>query len=166
MEHVTRDPEGRGGWLSRKRFRIIGLTELAVAAVLTIGLVALFSSHTGGSGGRPQHVTLTIKSDGEHGKKGSDGKWHDAFLPADLTARAGVPVTVTVYNYDDMPHTFTAPALAVDQVIPKGTEEAPSKVTFTFTPEKRGVFDWFCRLPCDPWSMLHFGFMRGHVTVS
>jgi hypothetical protein len=27
-------------------------------------------------------ISLAVKSDTEHAKKGSDGNWHDAFLPA------------------------------------------------------------------------------------
>jgi plastocyanin len=115
-------------------------------------------------------VRVVIKSDEEEGRKGPDGKWHDAFLPADFSVKAGATVKVTVYNYDDMPHSFTAAGLGVNQMIPAGggsTEEAPGKVTFTFkAPMKAGSYEWYCAVPCDPWAMAHDGFMRGKVTVS
>jgi uncharacterized cupredoxin-like copper-binding protein len=110
-------------------------------------------------------ATLVIRSDGEQGKKGSDGKWHDAFLPANFTVLAGVPVKVTIYNYDDMPHSFTSSTLHLNKVIAKGSETAPSKTTFTFTAPKAGKFLWWCALPCDSYSMSHVGFMRGYVNV-
>ena len=114
-----------------------------------------------------QAVTLRVKSDTEHGKLGPDGSWHDAFLPAGFTVRAGESVTVTVYNYDDMPHSFTSQALGVNQTILGGSASAPSKTTFTFTaPSQPGNYLWWCALPCDPYSMSTIGFMRGYVTVS
>lgn len=113
-----------------------------------------------------EHVNLVIKSDTEHGKKGSDGQWHDAYLPANFTVQQGDEVVVTVRNYDDMPHTFTAPGLKVSAVIPKGSETKAGVATFTFTASKAGSYLWWCALPCDPWSMSHLGFMRGHVTVA
>jgi heme/copper-type cytochrome/quinol oxidase subunit 2 len=106
-----------------------------------------------------------IKSDEQQGKKGPDGKWHDAFLPANFTALAGVPVRVTVFNYDDMPHSFTSSALHVNKVIPSAKGEKPSKTTFVFTPKKAGKFLWWCAVPCDPWAMGHAGYMRGYVKV-
>jgi plastocyanin len=117
-----------------------------------------------------ENVKLVIKSDDEEGRKGSDGNWHDAFLPADFSVKAGATVKVTVYNYDDMPHSFTAAGLGVNQTIPAGggsMKEAPGKVTFTFTaPMKAGSYEWYCALPCDPWAMAHEGFMKGKVTVT
>lgn len=113
-----------------------------------------------------ESVKLVIKSDEEHAKKGSDGKYHDAYLPADFTVKAGATVKVTVYNYDDMPHTFTDPGLGTNVEIAAGDENKPSKTTFTIhAPQKAGSYEWFCALPCDPWSMSHKGFMRGDVKV-
>jgi plastocyanin len=79
----------------------------------------------------------------------------------------GYIVTVTVSNYDDMPHSFTSPSLAVNETIPAGSANAPTKTTFTFTaPSKAGSYPWWCALPRDPWAMAHDGYMRGHVIVS
>lgn len=112
-------------------------------------------------------LALVVKSDGEHARKGPDGKWHDAFLPADVSVKAGQRVTVTVSNYDDMPHTFTAPGLHVNATIPAGAEKKAGKATFTFTaPAKPGAYPWICAMPCDPWAMAHDGYMKGYLTVT
>lgn len=113
----------------------------------------------------PETVNLVVKSDDEHGKMGSDGNWHDAFLPADFTVHAGAVVTVTVQNYDNSPHSFSSSDLNVNQVIKAGSEDTPSTTTFTFTASKAGSYTWKCDPACDPWAMNHDGFMRGVVTV-
>lgn len=100
-------------------------------------------------------------------KRGRDGKWHDAAVPAIFTVHAGDKVTVTAYNHDSSPHTFTASTLNTNQVIPGGSAGNPSQATFTFTaPTKPGRYQWWCSIPCDPYSMAHVGFMRGYVTVT
>jgi len=114
-----------------------------------------------------EEVKLVIKTDEEHGKLGPEGTWHDAYLPADFSVKAGATVKVTVYNYDDAPHTFTAPGLGTNAEIAGGSENKPSKTTFTFhAPRKAGSYEWYCAMPCDPFSMTRFGFMKGHVTVT
>lgn len=117
---------------------------------------------------RTEDVRLAIKSDVEHGKRGPDGKWHDAFLPADFTVHAGDKVVVTVANYDDGSHSFTSTTLGpVNVSIPGGSATKPSETTFTFTaPSQPGTYSWYCAMPCDPWAMAHVGFMRGDVTVT
>ncbi len=115
----------------------------------------------------PQSLKILVKADDEHGRLGPDHQWHDAFLPADFAVHAGATVTITFYNYDSGPHTFTAPSMNVNQVIPGGGSlGAPKVVTLTFTaPSKPGTYQWWCSVPCDPWAMSHDGYMRGHVTV-
>jgi heme/copper-type cytochrome/quinol oxidase subunit 2 len=113
-----------------------------------------------------RHVTLTIKSDAEHAKKGSDGKWHDAYLPGNFTIKAGARVVVTVRNYDDAAHTFTAPGLKLDVKIKGGSATHPSTTTFSFVAWTRGTFSWHCEEDCDGWAMTHHGYMRGRVTVT
>jgi plastocyanin len=117
---------------------------------------------------KPEAVKLAVKADDEHGRRGPDGKWHDAFLPADFTVHPGAQVTVTVTNYDGGQHTFTSPSLGVNAIIPGGgTLTAPHQMTFTFTaPNKAGRYQWWCAVPCDPWAMAHNGYMRGFVTVA
>ena len=139
-----------------------------------------------------RRLTITIKSDEQHAKKGSDGQYHDAFLPADFTVKPGQRVVVRFRNFDDMPHSFTSPGLpaggaipkgdlaiqpglttmpaaglGLDAIVPGGTDAAPGTATVAFTaPAKTGRYFWFCKLPCDPWAMAHDGFMRGFVKVA
>ena len=159
--------------------RSLPLIFLSIIAVALAGL-AVSGCGTGGSNnataaaGHPvkatlaaEHVTILAKSDTEHARKGADGKWHDAFLPASIVAKAGQRVTVTLSNYDDAPHTFTAPGLGVNVKVPGGSAGKPASVTFSFTaPKKPGVYEWFCAMPCDPAAMGQDGYMRGHVTVT
>jgi plastocyanin len=113
-----------------------------------------------------ESVKLVVKSDDEHAKKGPEGTWHDAFMPADFTVKAGGTVKVTVYNYDEGAHSFTSPALGVNVTIPAGSEQKPSKTTFTIkAPQKAGSYEWYCVMPCDPWAMTHLGYMKGDVKV-
>lgn len=118
------------------------------------------------SGTSPKAIAIDVKSDAESARLGPDGSYHDAFVPSALTLRAGVPVTITIYNYDDMPHSFTSPALSLDQFVSGGDARSPSKVTFTFTPTKPGVYVWYCATPCDDWAMTHDFFMLGNITVT
>jgi hypothetical protein len=114
-----------------------------------------------------ENVKIVIKSDEEHGKKGPEGVWHDAFLPGNFSVKAGSVVQVTVYNYDEGVHSFTAPGLETNAEIAAGTESKPAVTTFTIrAPEKAGRFLWFCARPCDPWAMNTVGYMRGYVTVT
>lgn len=139
--------------------------------VATAAMPMRSGATSGGSGSvvapSGESVKLAIKTDEEEGKMGSDGNWHDAFLPADFSVGAGETVRVTVYNYDDMPHSFTSAQLGTNVTIPGGSEDKPSVTTFTFqAPQKAGSYEWYCAMPCDPWAMSHDGFMRGRVTVT
>lgn len=114
-----------------------------------------------------ENVKIVVKSDEEHGKMGSDGNWHDAFLPADFSVKPGSMVRVTVYNYDEGEHSFTSSGLGTNVTIAAGSEAKPAVTTFTFrAPQKAGHYEWYCALPCDPWAMSHNGFMRGYVSVA
>lgn len=164
----------------------IGWTALLSVIAVVISISALGSSNPHSTmmlgqqaaavapaapAGPAQAVKLTIRSDTEHGRKGPDGKWHDAFLPANFTVHPGATVTVTVYNYDNMPHSFTSSSLStsalINQNIPGGSASAPSRTTFTFkAPSTPGGYAWWCAMPCDPYAMAHVGFMRGIVTVA
>ena len=115
--------------------------------------------------GQPVAVKMSMKSDTEHGRRGPDGTWRDAAVPALFTVHAGATVTMTVQNYDT-PHSFTSPGLGVSQIMPAGTASNPSMTTVKFTaPLKPGRYLWYCNIPCDPWAMMHIGYMRGYVTV-
>lgn len=184
-----------GQWDRKESVMRLSRTSVGfgVAAIVAAGAIAgCGGSGSGGSGGEEstqaqkyhpaaeqvaksakaaapasKSIKLVVKSDEEHGKKGPDGKWHDAYLPADFSVQTGQKVTVTVYNYDEGQHSFTSSSLGVDQTIAGGSATHPSKTTFTFTaPSEAGEYEWFCDFPCDPWAMTHKGFMRGEVTVS
>ncbi len=99
------------------------------------------------------------------GVKASDGKVHDAFVPAAFTMKVGQVYKVTVLNYDDASHSWTSDALGMNVTIKGGSDSSPSTTTFTIRPTAAGTFLWYCAIPCDPWAMAHDGYMRGHVTV-
>jgi plastocyanin len=114
----------------------------------------------------PKSVTMAFRSDVEHGRLGPDGKWHDAATNANFTVHAGAQVTITAVNYDTSPHSFTAPGLGVDQIVGGGSPTSPNTMKFTFrAPAKPGRYLWHCKVPCDPWAMMHIGYMEGYVTV-
>lgn len=191
---------------------IFSVVALTVALVRSTGngtgsnMAATMATHGGTAAGSQaatpaapsaalpvKDVKLTLKGGAKPGPKGQS---YDAFLPTtDLRVRAGQTVRVTVYNYDDMPHSFTSPALAkgaaipageqqtqgtaqdlkvmpmpgigIDQLILPGSDRRPSKTTFTFTaPGKAGTYIWYCKIPCDAWAMAHLGYMRGRVIVT
>jgi plastocyanin len=159
----------------------VGLTGLLSIMALIVSVVALSSGNgsttttvvqaatpTSSStpAPAPKSVSMVIKTDTQHAKKGSDGKWHDAFLGGNMTVRAGQTVNVTVSNHDTAPHSYTAPSLGLNETIAAGTDTTAHTAHFTFkAPSKPGTYQWWCALPCDPWAMSHDGYMRGHITV-
>jgi hypothetical protein len=142
-----------------------GTSASAGAVVASAGGGALAS--TAAPLAKPETINIAVKADDEHGRLGPDGKWHDAFLPADFKVHPGAKVTVTVENYDGGAHSFTSPSLGVSATIPAGSMSQPHETTFSFTaPKKAGRYAWWCAIPCDPWAMSHDGYMRGYVTVA
>ncbi len=115
-----------------------------------------------------QYVYLTIK-DGLH-YAAADKKLHDSYSPADFTVQRGIPVKVTVTNFDTGNHSMTSSSLGLNQVMKGAKKEGvPTVTTFTFTPKKDGKFAWRCVIPCDGgptgWAMTHDGYMSGFITV-
>jgi len=114
------------------------------------------------------------------GQKGSDGLTHDTTYGANFTVKKGDRVTVTVYNFDEGPHTITNKALNLNAKIPGAKNEVqgiPSKTVFSFTANKVGKFRWYCSVPCDKgqgyWAMAvtkngvgRAGYMAGYFTVT
>ncbi len=142
---------------------MLGVSALALAAC------GASAANIGGAAApAAQELTATINGSI---KLGPDGKMHDAFTPADFSVTQGQPVKMTVYSYDDAPHSVTAPDLQLDAQIAPSTEKGvPAVTTFTFTPNKAGKFFWNCDLPCDGdsngWAMANPGFMSGYITVA
>lgn len=177
--------------INRTRYLLI---PAAVSAAIAAGAVAsgcgsqthAAAARSGTSGdpattaaGVPptRRMTIAIRSDSQHARRGPDGRFHDAFLPADFTVRPGQRVVVRFRNFDDAPHSFNSPhrgmgmgmgaGVGVNVVIPGATGGAPGTAIAAFTaPARAGRYPWFCALPCDPWAMAHDGFMRGYVTVA
>jgi heme/copper-type cytochrome/quinol oxidase subunit 2 len=103
-------------------------------------------------------------------KLGSDGKLHDAFTPGDITVKVGQPVQLTVYNFDNGPHSLTSAGLGLNLIVKPSTAKGnPNVSTVQFTPTKTGKFTWNCNQPCDgqnaDWSMSHDGYMMGSINV-
>ena len=146
---------------------LVALAGIVVAGCGGSGASATAAGTPAKATGPPATIAIVAKSDTEHGRKGPDGKWHDAFLPADVTVKAGQRVTLTFTNYDDMMHSFNAAQLGVNVMIPGAKAGKPGTATVTFTaPRKAGAYLWICAMPCDPWAMSHDGYMRGYVTVT
>jgi heme/copper-type cytochrome/quinol oxidase subunit 2 len=109
---------------------------------------------------------------------GPDGNKHDIFSAlGSTTVKVGVPVTITITDKDDVPHSMTSSDLGLNIVVPARTDKGDGVATFTFTPTKIGTFRWFCAIPCDTdnagWDMTSDGsgsgqlnFMAGNITVT
>ena len=91
---------------------------------------------------------------------GADGKLHDAFSVTDFYARVGRPVRLVINNTDSAAHSIVAPGAGVRITVKPGMH------TYTLLVHKAGRFQWYCMLPCDPYSMAHDGYMRGYITVA
>ncbi len=153
---------------------------LALATTTAFGLAAGVSMiHPGAQAGSPatlaaaaqapEQVNLVIVPDS---LVGSDKKTHDAYIPSVISATAGRKVIVTIYNLDTAPHSFTSPALGLNQIVPGAKDQGMKGVaTFSFTASKAGTYHWKCILPCDnggvnAWAMTHDGYMAGTITVA
>ena len=142
-----------------KRLTLV-LVMLAASVAFAVSALAARATIT-----PVQQVALSIKSDTEHARKGPDGKWHDAYLPAAFTVHAGSTVKVTIANYDPAVHTFTSSRLGLDVKVAPGSASRPHLTTFTFTAPRRGSYTWVCLGQCDNWAMTHRGYMTGVVRV-
>ena len=92
-------------------------------------------------------------------KPGPDGQPHDAFSVTDFDVRAGQPVKLVINNTDSSPHSITSPGAGVNIVVKPGLH------SYTLLVHRTGKFLWFCSFPCDPYSMMHVGYMRGYITA-
>jgi plastocyanin len=93
-------------------------------------------------------------------KPGTDGKLHDAFSVTNFYVHAGQPIKLVINNTDDVAHSIVAPGAGVSIMVKPGTH------TYTLIVRKAGRFQWFCGMPCDPYSMAHNGYMRGFITAT
>ena len=144
------------------------LGALAVVLVL-VGLdVALIS---GAQQPKPRPVVQVVKMSGAPAvqpvvyltvapeiKPGPDGKLHDAFTVTNFQVHAGQPIQLVINNTDSVPHSINSPTAGVNIVAKPGVH------TYSLVVSKTGSFAWYCMMPCDPFSMSHFGYMRGYIT--
>jgi len=93
-------------------------------------------------------------------KPGADGKLHDAFSVTNFYVHVGQPIKLVINNTDTAVHSIVAPDAGVKIMVKPGTH------TYTLVVHKAGRFQWFCMMPCDPYSMAHDGYMRGYITAS
>ena len=116
---------------------------------------------------KQQTIALTVLPGG---RLGPDGKMHDTFSTPNFTVVQGVPVKLSVYNYDSGKHSITNGALHLN-LVAKGSPKngVPAVTTATFTPATAGKYVWQCMEPCDTenggWSMTHLGYMKGTISV-
>ena len=95
-----------------------GMVSVALVAGPGTHTVALAAPHAAATV-TPAYVNMVIVPGV---RLGPDKKMHDAFTPTDFTARAGQQIIVTIYNYDTGMHSFTAPVLGLNVVIPERTQ--------------------------------------------
>ncbi len=146
---------------------------LVVAAALTLALTCGLEARGATA---PQALTVYVFGPGQ-GIVGSDGQPHEAFVPSNFVVRAGTTVRLTFVNYSPAQHNFVQPQLNLDLVIAApGSAGTAATTTVVFTPVKKGVYRWFCSLPCDKahgmWEMgrgyggpSREGFMAGDIVV-
>ena len=91
-------------------------------------------------------------------KPGPDGKLHDAFSVTSFQVHAGRPVKLVIDNTDTAVHSITSPSAGVNIIVRPGAH------IYTLLVQKTGAFQWYCNYPCDPYSMMHDGYMRGTIT--
>jgi len=157
------------------------LTTYLVLLGAAVACVAFAASTAIASPAQSKKVFATMIIVGHTlGQKGSDGLTHDTTYGANFSVERAQSITVTVYNYDEGPHTITNKALGLNVKIAGAKNEVqgtPSRTVFSFTPKKAGSYRWYCSLPCDKgqayWAMAvskkgmgRDGFMAGTITVT
>lgn len=153
--------------MDTKLARMLGAGAFVAAGALGLAHQAPAPAAHAAAALQAEQVSMVVVS-GVH--LGTDKKLHDAFTPTDIVARVSQKVVVTVYNYDQGSHSFTAPALHLNIVFAAATRAGvPTVKTFSFTVGKAGSYHWQCLMPCDDtakgWAMAHAGYMAGTVTI-
>jgi heme/copper-type cytochrome/quinol oxidase subunit 2 len=124
-----------------------------LALLVTGGIAAFAGAIVHVASAAPDAATTVIHYKlvgSDEGAVGPDGRKHDTFRALDpTTVKVGQTVTISVTNYDDMPHGMAFPDLNVNKMIPAGKEGQPSVTTFNLTLTRAGSFRWYCPVPCD-----------------
>jgi plastocyanin len=140
-----------------------GTTGMNMAGMKSSGTAAsgTAASSTAASSAVPTAVKLKVIPSG---KRGPDGKLHDAFTVTNFAVHVGQPVKLTIDNTDNQPHSITAPSAGVSIVAKPGVH------TYTLLVTKSGRYLWYCAYPCDSdasgWAMSHPGYMSGYITAT
>jgi heme/copper-type cytochrome/quinol oxidase subunit 2 len=171
----------------------LGLAGIGATAALTAAvLLGPSTPRAAAAVPAPEEITVYVLP-GASGFTGPDQKHHDTIAPSEFVLHRGVPVTFKIVNYDDGMHTIFAPDLDLNITIEPATPgkaqkasveddnaenvsaNTPTTTTFTFTPEERGEFRWWCVAMCDApshWAMsddydgpARDGFMAGKIKV-
>ena len=149
----------------------------AVVLTLAVGIFAIqqvqpMASPLVATANAAQAQTVYLYMDVLGGfKLGPNGKYHDAFSPWQMKVPAGDQVVLTIYNWDDMDHSFTSKELGVDVITKPALKQGePSVTVVKFTaPQKPGTYEFHCKTPCDTpnggWAMGQMGYMIGQVVV-
>jgi hypothetical protein len=166
------------GEAAARRFGLRALAGVGILAALVMSLVALINtserqqasatplsavnqasaaSPANASSAPAAVVELKIVAEG---KKGPEGKLHDNFTVTEFHVTVGQPVTLRIDNTDTVPHSITSPEAGVNIVASPGTHG------YTLLVKTAGRFEWHCVFPCDPWAMVHVGYMRGFITAT
>ena len=140
---------------------LTGLAGLSVAGLAAVGAGVAGAAAANASAGQPV-ATNSVGSGPVLANHPFSiaihprGSRHEHVLSANFAVQPGVPVTITVVNYTQRPHTLTVPGLGSSFFIRAGKNSAPVKTSFSFTADKYGIFRWHCALPCG-------GDMSGYV---
>ena len=177
-EQEQKDQESFDAVVERdSKAAIVVLGAIGVLAALIMSAVALINS--GGTTTRLATVTrtvtvakaapaapapvITLKVIPE-GKRGPDGKMHDAYTVTNFHVKVGQPTTLRIDNTDEGMHSITSALAGVDIVVQPGVHDYRLLVT------RAGRFEWKCIIPCDTgaggWAMSHPGYMAGYITAS
>src|ERR1035441_6545067 len=116
-----------GSYLTLGRELPMNVSRSAFAALagsfITLGIVQR-KSVAAASGTQLNAVMYGSKL----GIKGPDGLPHDIMIPSNFVLKVGKPVTLTVENYDEGPHSITVPDLNLNLVLKAGKEQADKSV--------------------------------------
>lgn len=146
----------------------VGLACMIVVAVALSLLASVELMEKPAAKTGTDYVTLTIANNPVNGL--------DQYFPANFTVESGVPVVITIVNYDtganpvpglpaNTSHTFTIASLGLNVPVPAApADNQPSVTTFDFTFQP-GHYTWVCLAPCDPIAMETPGYMIGSVTA-
>lgn len=137
---------------------LIGIDVAAISATATTAPRPIITKQVVKVNGTTQVANTIYMSVSPGIKPGPDGKLHDAFSVTSFEVHAGQPVKLVIDNTDNAVHSITSPGAGVNIIVRPGTH------TYMLLVAKTGVFQWYCNYPCDPYSMMHNGYMRGTIT--